>query len=467
MGSQDLTVGNVHAEPHSRIQIIYQQPISKLRSCLKSANNAFNSYAMEEKAVCLQDTRTDLLGRIRAWIHGEEESCIFWLNGMAGTGKSTISKTIAQELSREKCLGASFFFSRGGGDAANAGLFFTSIALQLAEVHPSLGQYISEAVEDHPGIEHKCSDEQWKTLIKNPLSRLQQNGKPTRLVIVVDALDECDSAIGIREIINALRSVQEVSTVKVRVFITSRPEIAVRQSFQISEILHRKLLLHEEPRKYVDADIRRLFNAELASLKLLRLISPHWSDDRVINRLVLLADGLFIFAATVCRFLRESAQRGESVTKVLLRFLPSSSSEAVAGVHDSTLGSTGYDGLDAMYTTVIKSSIIWKAEVLLKRKKALGIICALDETLRISTLTSLLKIEADDLRARLDGLHSVLRVPSVDYQPVSLYHASFRDFIFDSMRCKDERLQTNRKEIHAILIGRCPGHSGVKRHTEI
>jgi len=37
--------------------------------------------------------------------------CIFWLNGMAGTGKSTISRTIAQELAEKKRLAASFFFT--------------------------------------------------------------------------------------------------------------------------------------------------------------------------------------------------------------------------------------------------------------------------------------------------------------------------------------------------------------------
>lgn len=51
---------------------------------------------------------------------------------MAGTGKLTIARTFSRELHDRGCLGASFFFSRGGGDVGHAGFFFTSLAKQLA-----------------------------------------------------------------------------------------------------------------------------------------------------------------------------------------------------------------------------------------------------------------------------------------------------------------------------------------------
>ncbi|KAF2179765.1 hypothetical protein K469DRAFT_693663 [Zopfia rhizophila CBS 207.26] len=55
-----------------------------------------------------------------------------------GTGKSTIARTVARKYYDQKRLGASFFFSRGGGDVGNAGLFVTSIAAQLANDVPPL-----------------------------------------------------------------------------------------------------------------------------------------------------------------------------------------------------------------------------------------------------------------------------------------------------------------------------------------
>jgi hypothetical protein len=99
----------------------------------------------------LPQTRVDLLQEIYGWADGkdgQDEQRIFWLNGLAGTGKSTISRTVAHEYNEQKRLGASFFFSKGGGDAGHAGKFFTSLAAQLAFNVPSLRQYIREAVKN-------------------------------------------------------------------------------------------------------------------------------------------------------------------------------------------------------------------------------------------------------------------------------------------------------------------------------
>src|SRR3984885_11610070 len=79
----------------------------------------------------------------------QDERCIFWLSGLAGT---TIARTVAYEYSKQRRLGASFFFSRGGGDVSHAGKFFTSIAVQLASSVRTLRRYISDAVIEHNDI---------------------------------------------------------------------------------------------------------------------------------------------------------------------------------------------------------------------------------------------------------------------------------------------------------------------------
>lgn len=55
----------------------------------------------------------------------------FWLNGMAGTGKSTVSRTVAQTFADRGQLGGSFFFKRGERDRENASLLFTTIVHEL------------------------------------------------------------------------------------------------------------------------------------------------------------------------------------------------------------------------------------------------------------------------------------------------------------------------------------------------
>ncbi|KAK5558224.1 hypothetical protein LTR46_003473 [Exophiala xenobiotica] len=73
----------------------------------------------------------DLLQEIYDWSDDDDGKCIFWLRGMAGTGKSTISRTVAQAFDTQERLGASFFFKRGEHDRENASLFFTTVALDL------------------------------------------------------------------------------------------------------------------------------------------------------------------------------------------------------------------------------------------------------------------------------------------------------------------------------------------------
>ncbi|MCJ1279827.1 hypothetical protein MMC21_007651 [Puttea exsequens] len=69
-------------------------------SLLPFATNApFNSYDHQHEPACLPNTRVDLLRDIYNWADREgrqDERCIFWLNGLAGTGKSTISCTVAR-----------------------------------------------------------------------------------------------------------------------------------------------------------------------------------------------------------------------------------------------------------------------------------------------------------------------------------------------------------------------------------
>src|SRR5271155_4473965 len=73
-----------------------------------AAQAAFNSADKQHDPLCLPDTRVDVLNQIRAWADGGDEGSIFWLNGMAGTGKSTIARTIARAYYDRNRLGASF-----------------------------------------------------------------------------------------------------------------------------------------------------------------------------------------------------------------------------------------------------------------------------------------------------------------------------------------------------------------------
>ena len=116
---------------------------------------------------------------------------IFWLNSMAGIGKSTIARTITRTLIKQKRFVANFFFSRGRGDLSHTSKLFNTIARQLAATSQALRYYICEAIAKHNNISRQSMRDQWTKLIYQPLIKLSGDPKsPLFFVVVIDALDK-------------------------------------------------------------------------------------------------------------------------------------------------------------------------------------------------------------------------------------------------------------------------------------
>jgi hypothetical protein len=109
---------------------------------------------------------------------------------LAGTGKLTIARTVARRYFDQKRLGASFFFSRDGGDVSHTGKFVTSIAAQLAKSIPTLRRYISDAVTEYSDIANHSPRDQWQLLVLGLLSKLDSND--ALMISLTDSGDDSD-----------------------------------------------------------------------------------------------------------------------------------------------------------------------------------------------------------------------------------------------------------------------------------
>jgi hypothetical protein len=205
----------------------------------------FNAFAKQHSPYCLPNTRIDLLELIYNWADGQDERCIFWLSGLAGTGKSTIARTVARNHFEKKRLGASFFFSRGGGDVGHAGKFCTTVTVQLAKCIPTLRRHICDGIAEHGDIASLSLHDQWRQLVLSPLSKLSKDSYPFSYIIVIDALDECDDSSNIRVLLYLLAEARSLERVRLRIFLTSRPEIPIRYGFyQIQDTEYQDFVLH-------------------------------------------------------------------------------------------------------------------------------------------------------------------------------------------------------------------------------
>lgn len=273
---------------------------------------------------CLPNTRVDLLQEIYSWVDGQNdgqnECRIFWLNGLAGTGKSTIARTVARRCFNQKRLGASFFFSRGGGDVGSADKFVTSIVVQLASSIHTVRRYISGAVTEYSDITSRSLYDQWQQLVLRPLSKLDGKGCCSLYILVVDALDECDGNNNIRIILQLLAEARSLTKVQLRVFLTSRPEVPIRHGFhQISKTEHRNFILHNISPSIVDHDISVYLEHELELIAQERCLGAGWPERNTIRRLVEKSSGLFIWAVTACRFIREGKLLAKSRLATILK----------------------------------------------------------------------------------------------------------------------------------------------------
>ena len=221
---------------------------------------AFDSQAEGAAPTCHRDTRVDLLHQIREWADqpGDrpQAHAIFWLNGMAGTGKSTISRTVARHFADGHRLGASFFFKRGDGDRGKVTKFFTTIAAQLVSAVPAVAVHVRNAIESDPGVVGKAMREQFEKLVFEPLSKITPNAsQASGLVIVVDALDECERDEDVKLIINLLSRAKSLTSLRLRILVTSRPELPIRLGFSAIHGQYQDLVLHEIPEPVVEHDI--------------------------------------------------------------------------------------------------------------------------------------------------------------------------------------------------------------------
>jgi hypothetical protein len=419
-----------------------------LKTLPTAADAPFSAYHRQHDPTCLPNTRVDLLREIHNWAGGESSPNIFWLNGLAGTGKSTIAQTVAAEYHAKGQLAGSFFFSRAGRDVSHAGKFVTSIASQLANTIPGLKRPICDAIVNRNDIASQALDEQWQELILGPFSTLDDKDSSSKYVLVVDALDECEDQSNIQIILQLLAKVQSLKALQLRVLLTSRPEVPIQFSFtQMQLDKHQDVVLHHIEPTIVEHDISLFLRHHLGLIGRECQLPAGWPEESIIERLVQNSGGLFIWAATACRFIQQDRQLAEMRLSSLIQ------------------GGNGMlppeRKLDEIYTTVLTNSVRGEyddkeTQVLRELfRQIVGPIVTLLDQLSITSLAELLGKDIDTLRRTLSNLHSVLDVSEVESNTIRLLHPSFRDFLLDQERCLNPHFYIDEKLVHREMYQTC------------
>ncbi|RFU78839.1 nacht and wd40 domain [Trichoderma arundinaceum] len=406
---------------------------------------AFDSYDNEHSPTCLAATRSELLEEIERWANNPTQQHIYWLQGKAGTGKSTIARTVATRLADTNHLAASFFFKRGEGDRGNARYFFTTITAQLVQKLPEIARHTRGVIEAEPDIVRKSLAEQFQKLILQPIE-VAQSGLPIAMTIVIDALDECEGDRDIQVIIYQLSQMNRSSVTPLKVFVTSRFEPPIQRGFRDIDGRYIEYPLHRTPEVQIERDIRVFLQYRLKEIRQHFELVSDWPSQDQFDQLLEKAIPLFIFAATACRFIEDELQGGGGPESRLKEILKHDAQGDLASTYIPTLNQM-LSGLDASR----------RKKVMKEFNEVVGSIITLATPLSARSLANLVGLELSYVENRLRLLHSVLDIPPSTTAPVRLFHESFRDFLTQPDQKDLHDFWIDKVAVHGKLASRCLG----------
>ncbi|KIJ38138.1 hypothetical protein M422DRAFT_176985 [Sphaerobolus stellatus SS14] len=373
-------------------------------------NASYNSSEREQEgaSICQPGTRERILTKIQRWTAGEGPP-VLWLYGPAGTGKSTIAQTIAEQCDKDpKNLAFSYFFSRRNANRSDLTKFIPTFAYQLVRTVPSLDTSVRKAIKSDPAILNWRLEDQVRALIVEPLKAVTE--QMPSMVVVIDGLDEYsedDGKCPLKYLVSIL--IRVLTGLPFRIFFASRPEryIDVIFKYQQHNVKTMEIPLSDWETK---GDVFNYLWTELSEVRRVKGIpnSPWWPLKDDLNSLVEKSEGIFIYASTLAKFV--GARNCNSIQR-LQKALES------------------HNGLDSLFKQVLDS-----AKEHEDFQFVMGIIMFLRQSLSLGELAQFLDRKPYDLRSALEGSMSILFIPEEDNIEIRPYHASLQDFSRDSDR---------------------------------
>ncbi|KAG8751875.1 hypothetical protein FRC11_008913 [Ceratobasidium sp. 423] len=288
---------------------------------------------------CTAQTRERIQKDIQEWATDPAGAKIYWLSGMAGTGKTTIAYSLCQWLEDTSRLGASFFCSRIPSACHSLREVVPTLAYQLARYSPVFRSELCAMLKDDPDAATLNVTPQFEKLLYLPVLAAG-NAIPDGVVVVIDALDECEDGYSVRLFLDVLLGF--AAHLPLKFFVASRPEHIIRDRMLSQEGAPRSILqLHDIEESIVEGDIKKYLTDALQSM------SPPPSPEQI-ELLTKRSGKLFIYAATVIRYIhpRDIPVNSRDRLKAMLAAARTLETDA----------DNAYQDLDRLYTSVLTTA---------------------------------------------------------------------------------------------------------------
>ncbi|KAJ7152066.1 hypothetical protein C8R46DRAFT_1228924 [Mycena filopes] len=253
---------------------------------------------------CLEGTRKRIFAEIDEWLAARNSPNILWIKGSPGSGKSCIAQSVVEKQTRTDFPGACFFFERDSRDFTAPSTMLRAISAALCH-YPAFLEALADDLERHTvDFSHTSVEDQFRRLVEMPLQRLlMELPEGSAVVVVVDALDECGGRDVTRhqdreDVLKVISRWSKLSPA-LRLVVTSRDEAPISAVLNpISTTLKLKL-----GGSHATEDVEAFLNVELKKIGLAKCLDDSWPSRDDIRALAAMAKGLFIWAATLVKFL--------------------------------------------------------------------------------------------------------------------------------------------------------------------
>ena len=244
----------------------------------------------------------------------------YWISGKLGSGKSTLMNFILHDSRTETALkmwsGTSeifmpaFFFWNPGTQLQKslAGLL-RSLVYQLIAETPELALVLAKPIGSSEQRSHQIptwTEQRLRTVLKDLLSdRLQYY----HFCIFIDGLDEFEGHHA--SLLSLIRTLGESTSIKF--CLSSRPEQLYRDELRSSPMLRLQDLTESDIRTYVSDELNQ------ALLKLCDISRQSLELDKMANRIVEKAEGVFLWVKLAVRDQTEGITDKDSAKQLELR----------------------------------------------------------------------------------------------------------------------------------------------------
>ncbi|ESK89390.1 hypothetical protein Moror_16233 [Moniliophthora roreri MCA 2997] len=397
--------------------------------------------------VCLPRTRQALLDEIVTWANSSEGSNIFWLHGVAGSGKSTVANTVAYMFDGLERLIGSFRFSRDVAARNDPANLFGNLTYQLARFNVQLRQNVLQTIDNHGDLGSLPLSNQLRILIVDILAAVQFAGP---VMIVIDAVDESGDEVAREDLLSALASEAVHIPKYVRIFVTSRDEADIRaylRGISTSKSIDVALDTGKDIQEFIEYRMNQI-KQRYPSLP------PGWPEYAARMELAARAHGLFQWAAVVCRYI-QSFDPEERLDEILAQ------APADRGEAESALDKLYLDILQRVCVNIPTSAFQYVfGTILLLRvpftRLGLDMFLGLGKNNQNGHLPPVKLSSSESIIISLGSLLRVEHDGTVeDDMVIRVLHPSLIDFFLDDRRCTDSRFFIRRSEQQDVITQRC------------